>query len=116
MDISPSVSITAPTFSTSARETIRKHLLSYSMDAIQGFSFGVDAIKSILLMSAVVEKKLTVNQAVQLARLETNFQIEKWGNVEWHHDLELHDTTARLAAAALFFQCNTSEYLIKKKL
>ena len=85
------------------------------MDAIQGFTFGVDAVKSLVLMAAVVDKKLTVEQAVNMSRLELNFQTEKWGNVEWAHDLELHDTSARLAAAAMFVQCHTSEHLIKSK-
>ena len=85
------------------------------MDAVQGFVFGVDAIKSLVLMSAVVDKKLTVEQAVDISRLELNFQTEKWGNVEWAHDQELHDTSARVAAAAVFVQCHTSEHLIKSK-
>ncbi len=28
-------------------------------------------------------------------------QIKEWGNVEWAHDVELTDTTARLSACAL---------------
>ena len=44
-----------------------------------------------------------------------NLQTEKWGNVEWAHDLELHDTTARVAAAALFVHCKTNEHTIKVK-
>ena len=28
-------------------------------------------------------------------------QIDKWGNVEWHHDIELYDVRARVAAATL---------------
>ena len=42
-----------------------------------------------------------------------NLQTEKWGNVEWAHDIELHDTTARVAAAALFVHCHTNEHMIK---
>ena len=30
------------------------------------------------------------------------FQIKKWGNVEWSHDIEHADTKARVAAACLF--------------
>ena len=33
-----------------------RYLLSYNFEAVHGFTFGVDAIKSILLMCAVVEK------------------------------------------------------------
>jgi ATP synthase F1 complex assembly factor 2 len=60
-------------------------------------------------------KKLTVEEAVKLSRLEVDFQIGYWGNVEWAHSIELHDTTARVAAAELFIQCNTSQYLTKYK-
>ncbi len=43
------------------------------------------------------------------------FQTEQWGNVEWAHDLELHDTTARVAASSLFVQAQTSQHLRKEK-
>ena len=42
---------------------------------MHGFTFGVDAIKSILLMCAVVDKRLTVEEAVRLSRLEVDFQV-----------------------------------------
>ena len=44
------------------------------------------------------------------------FQTDQWGNVEWAHDLELHDTSARVAAAAMFVQCHSSEHLTKTKI
>jgi len=115
IDIQPSESTFVPSFSNNAREVIRRHLLSYSFDTLQGITFGIDSIKSLILMCAVVDKKLTVEEAVNLSRLELNFQTEKWGNVEWAHDLELHDTTARVAAAALFVHCKTNEHTIKVK-
>ena len=110
--------------------------MSYDDRALHGFAFGVDAIKSIILMCAAVDKVISVEKAVSLARLELevqvkvhfnllslliyctlvfNFQTEKWGNVEWAHDLELHDTTSRLAAATLFVQLGSSHHLTKEK-
>jgi len=116
VSISPTSSILSiPTESLEAKEIIRRHLLSYNFEAVHGFTFGVDAIKSILLMCAVVDKRITVEEAVRLSRLEVDFQVEHWGNVEWAHNLELHDTMARVAAADIFIQCNTSQYLTKKK-
>jgi ATP synthase F1 complex assembly factor 2 len=44
------------------------------------------------------------------------FQTEQWGNVEWAHDVELHDTTARLAAAAMFVQLNSTSHHLTEKL
>ena len=53
----------------------RKYLLSHTMPCLHAFSFGVDAIKSLVLMSAVVERRLTVEEAVDLARLEVQVQV-----------------------------------------
>ena len=75
--------------------TLEKYLQSYNMEALQGFAFGVDALKSLILTVACVERRLTVSEAVRLARLEVMVQTDHWGRVEWAHDIELHDTTAR---------------------
>ena len=90
---------------------MRKHLLSHDFESVQGIAFGVDAAKSLILVMAVVERRLTVEEAVRLSRLELEVQTERWGNVEWAHDLELHDTTARLAAATLFVHLSGSAHL-----
>lgn len=116
ISISPSTSIfVSPKELTAAKEVVRRHLLSYNMEAVHGFTFGIDAIKSILLMCAIVDKILTVEEAVKLSRLEVDYQIDHWGNVEWAHTLDLNDTLSRVAAAELFIQCNTSQYLTKEK-
>lgn len=116
VSISPSTSIyLSPKESSEAKEVVRRHLLSYNFEAVHGFTFGIDAIKSIFLMCAIVDKQLTVEEAVKRSRLEVDYQVEHWGNVEWAHDIELHDNMARVAAAELFIQCHTSQYLIKEK-
>ena len=43
------------------------------------------------------------------------FQTDRWGNVEWAHDIELHDTTARVAAAAMFVQLNSNSHKMIEK-
>lgn len=116
ISITPSTSLPIfPKISFGAKDILRRHLLCYNFEAVHGFSFGTDAIKSIILMFAIVEKKLTVEQAVNLSGLETDFQIQHWGNVEWAHKLEFHDTMSRVAAAELFIQCNSNEYCRKSK-
>ncbi len=90
-------------------------MLSHSLPCLHALAFGVDAVKSVVLTCAVVERQLTVEEAVSLARLEVQFQTSKWGNVEWSHDLELHDTAARLSAAALFVLLNSNRHAIKQK-
>lgn len=115
VDIHPRQDILTVQISEGDRAVLKRHLESYSWTALQGFSFGVDAIKSLILSLAVLERHLTVEEAVSLTRLELEFQTDHWGNVEWAHDLELHDTTSRLSAAVLFFQFNNSVYKTKMK-
>ena len=52
---------------------------------------------------------------MKLARLELLFQTDHWGSVEWAHDIEEFDTTARLAAATLFVQLSSTETKTRKK-
>ena len=66
------------------REKIRRQLLSYNFNSVQGFTFGVDALKSLILMSALVEHKLSVEEAVQMARLETEFQVRSFLKQKLH--------------------------------
>jgi chaperone required for assembly of F1-ATPase len=58
----------------------------------QGFQYGVENLKSIILMLGITDKLLTVEKAVQLSRLETVYQVniqlgEEWGG--WGVWLEL---------------------------
>ena len=85
------------------------------MEALQGFAFGADALKSLILTVACVERRLTVSEAVRLARLEVMVQTDHWGRVEWAHDIELHDTTARTAAAVMFVQCSSASNNTRRK-
>ena len=93
--------------------------------------FGVDATKSLILTLACIERVITVEEAVsnhcsninifspslqvRLARLELLFQTDHWGSVEWAHDIEEFDTTARLAAATLFVQLSSSQTSTRAK-
>lgn len=47
------------------------------MSTFIGFQYGVENLKSIILMLAITDKRLTVEKAVQLARLETLYQVNK---------------------------------------
>jgi len=94
---------------------MERHLMSYNWNALQGFAFGVDALKSIILTLACIERRVTVVEAVSLARLELLVQTDHWGSVEWAHDIEQHDTTARLAAATMFVHFNSAQNTVKSK-
>ena len=38
-------------------------------------------------------------------------QVEKWGSVEWAHEVDLMDLRSRLAAATLFFHLTSGSTL-----
>lgn len=42
---------------------------------ISGILHGVEALKSVILTIAAVERKISAEKAVSLSRLETNFQV-----------------------------------------
>lgn len=45
------------------------------LSTFTGFQYGVENLKSIILMLGITDKRLTVEKAVQLARLETLYQV-----------------------------------------
>ena len=63
----------------------------------------------------MLNKQVSVIQAAELARLENNFQIDKWGNVEWHHDIEHHDLVINCAAASIYFHFVTELHSVINK-
>ncbi|GFN98388.1 ATP synthase mitochondrial f1 complex assembly factor 2 [Plakobranchus ocellatus] len=82
---------------------------------IKGYHYAVDTLKSLLLTMALVDKHIDVETAVDLARLELSFQTERWGTVEWAHDIEKFDLRCRLAAAALFIHWCSESTTVKQK-
>jgi hypothetical protein len=42
-------------------------------------------------------------------------QSGHWGRVEWAHDLNQQETQARLAAAVIFIQLNSSSTFVQSK-
>ena len=65
----------APHIPGDSRSAVRRYLLSLSFDALHGFATGVDVLKSVVLMSGVVDKIISVEDAVKLARLEVEVQV-----------------------------------------
>lgn len=116
VDIEKSCDITQPKISAKTRMNISKHFLSYDEAAMQGFLYAVDTVKSVILTLACVDKRISVEKAVELSRLEEEFQLKFWGRVEWAHDLGQHDTQARLAASILFIHFHSNEHIIRQKM
>ncbi|XP_060081769.1 ATP synthase mitochondrial F1 complex assembly factor 2-like [Ylistrum balloti] len=96
-------------------QTLEKYLLVNNEWALHGYQFGVEALKSLLLMLAVVHKQVTVEQAVYLSTLESQYQTSSWGNVEWHHEVDKYDLQARVAAAALFVHWSSEKSRVWSK-
>lgn len=84
-------------------DTMSRYLHSHTRWPLVGVRFMTKNLKSFLLTTSLTERLLRPEQAVELARLETKHQIEKWSNVEWEHDIDEQVTNARVAAGALFY-------------
>ncbi|XP_063838556.1 ATP synthase mitochondrial F1 complex assembly factor 2 [Ostrinia nubilalis] len=104
-----------PPVTTETRAVLARHFLSYDFPALTAFSFGVDALKSPILMLACVDKYLEPTEAVLLARLEEEYQLARWGRVPWAHELNQAELTARVAASLLIIQCSTESHSARAK-
>ncbi|XP_008564449.1 PREDICTED: ATP synthase mitochondrial F1 complex assembly factor 2 isoform X2 [Galeopterus variegatus] len=116
VEIGSSTSIMGPSVPAKTREVLVSHLASYNMWALQGIEFVVAQLKSMVLTLGLIDLRLTVEQAVLLSRLEEEYQIQKWGNIEWAHDYELQELRARTAAGTLFVHLCSESTTVKHKL
>lgn len=115
VNLKKSREMTGPKEDLEVKNIVTKYLLSYNFEAMHGFLYAVDTLKSLILTIACMERRLTVEKAVLLSRLEEEFQSGHWGRVEWAHDLNQQDLQARLAATVLFVYCHTTSSLSKIK-
>ncbi|KAG8521854.1 ATP synthase mitochondrial F1 complex assembly factor 2, partial [Galemys pyrenaicus] len=116
VEIGSSTSIMGPSIPARTREVLTSHLASYNTWALQGIEFVVAQLKSMVLTLGLIDLHLTVEQAVLLSRLEEEYQIQKWGNIEWAHDYELQELRARTAAGTLFIHLCSESSTVKHKL
>ncbi|XP_013791253.1 ATP synthase mitochondrial F1 complex assembly factor 2-like [Limulus polyphemus] len=115
VEMKVSDSLLAPVIPQQTKETLQKHLFSFSDYALLGVSFAVENLKSLVLTLSLVDRFLDVETAVSLSRLEVEFQTDQWGRLEWAHDLEQMQVQSKVAAAVLFvhFNSESTEYLTK---
>ncbi|XP_069917770.1 ATP synthase mitochondrial F1 complex assembly factor 2-like isoform X2 [Oryctolagus cuniculus] len=116
VEIGSSTSIMGPSIPARTHKVLANHLASYNMWALQGIEFVVTQLKSMVLTLGLTDLHLTVEQAALLSRLEEEYQIQKWGNVEWAHDYELQELRARTAAGTLFIHLCSQSSTVKHKL
>ncbi|KAK7484640.1 hypothetical protein BaRGS_00024048 [Batillaria attramentaria] len=107
--------IAPPLITDESRNIIRRHLMAYSDWALFGYQYSVDAIKSVLLVMAVMDRHLNVERAVELATLEQIFQSRRWGTVEWHHGVDKYALQSRLAASTLFVHWCSENTSVRQK-
>ena len=60
-------------------------------------------------------RALIGSDAIKFCHAFCLFQIEKWGNVEWHHDVDLMELRARISSATLFIHLNSEDRTLKQK-
>ncbi|KAM6951310.1 ATP synthase mitochondrial F1 complex assembly factor 2 [Aplochiton taeniatus] len=114
--IGSSSNILGPEIPEATKETFHQHLKSYSFWSLTGLEFVITQLKSVVLSLGLIDRYLTVEQAVLLSRLEEEFQIQHWGNVEFAHDYDLFELRARTAAGVLFVQLSSESQTVKRKL
>ncbi|XP_013380946.1 ATP synthase mitochondrial F1 complex assembly factor 2 [Lingula anatina] len=107
ISVEPTYGLLPPGIPEETRALLQRHLNSYTPWALVGFEYCTDALKSLILTLGVMDRHLSVEKAVELSRLELEFQIKRWGSVEWHHDIDLLELKARVAAAVLFVHMST---------
>ncbi|KAL5019004.1 hypothetical protein ScPMuIL_004726 [Solemya velum] len=81
-----------------------------------GFKQAVETVKSLIITLALMDKQISVKQAVELSSLEQEYQVSVWGNVEWYHGMDLLEMQSRLAAASLFMTWCCESSRSKKKI
>jgi len=92
-----------------AKQSVGNYLKSYDRGALLALEQMCLAFKSIMISIMVIERKLDVEEALKLSRLENEYQKEIWGTVEYHHTVEEKDLLAKVSSQALFIRFLTED-------
>ncbi|CAH2104296.1 unnamed protein product [Euphydryas editha] len=104
-----------PPIATNTRAVLARYFLSYDFPALNAMCFGIEALKSPILMLACVDRYLDPKEAVLLARLEEEFQVMRWGRVPWAHELNQAELTARVAASLIVIHSSSERHSAANK-
>ncbi|OQS03479.1 hypothetical protein THRCLA_04219 [Thraustotheca clavata] len=80
--------ITVLQHNPTAVENVRSFLQQMDNFELMAFRCIVRELKSMTVALALVKRHITAKEAIELGRLEEEFQIERWGLVEGGHDLD----------------------------
>ncbi|KAG7507113.1 TOM1 2 isoform X1 [Solea senegalensis] len=113
--IGSSSSILGPDIPAATKDTFQQHLNSYNFWSLTGLEYVITQLKSVVLSMAMIDRHLSVEEAVLLSRLEEEYQIQRWGSVEWAHDYDMYELRARTAAGALFVHLSSESSTVKQR-
>ncbi|TKY63150.1 ATP synthase mitochondrial F1 complex assembly factor 2 [Spatholobus suberectus] len=72
----------------------------------------IDAIAasahSLIIAIGMVRGKLQIEEAIELIRLEEDFQVDRWGLVEGGHDVDIADLRVQISSAVVFLGLSRS--------
>ncbi|RLN72047.1 hypothetical protein BBJ28_00006739 [Nothophytophthora sp. Chile5] len=89
-----------------AMRTLTKECKAHAASAMGCF---VVCLQSLITALALFKRHITSKEAMELCRLEEEFQIDNWGLVEGGHDLDRVNASVKISSASLLL------YLLENK-
>ncbi|PKA56540.1 hypothetical protein AXF42_Ash015313 [Apostasia shenzhenica] len=62
------------------------------------------AAHSLVIPLAIFRERLSIEEAIELIRLEEDLQVERWGLVEGGHDVDIADLQVHISSAVVFLR------------
>eukprot|EP00438_Fugacium_kawagutii_P032627 Skav203458 [mRNA] locus=scaffold2237:170621:180592:- [translate_table: standard] len=88
---------------------ITQQLLDRDPWELCALEIATQTAKSFIVASALLDKSSTAEEAIRLAQLEEDFQIERWGMVEGDHDVTETEMLKWLTACRKFGKLHRDE-------
>lgn len=81
--------------------TIRSHLLKQHPWTLPAYHHSTTSLKSLVIAMAMLDGGLSAEEAIACSYLESDYQMDRWGEVEWGHTIDKARQSADVAAAVL---------------
>eukprot|EP00116_Pleurobrachia_bachei_P011163 sb/3471425/ len=82
-------------------DRVRKHLASLHPWEVPAYQHATASLQSLVITTALMDGGLDTEEAIAASMLETDYQIDRWGEVEWQHTIDRARLSADVAAASL---------------
>lgn len=93
---------TSPILKEEDKGLLRRQLLGgYDRWSLVGLQHMTKALSSLYLALSIADARVSVDEAVELSRLEQNYQSARWGELPYVHDLQREELRSNVAAGAL---------------